>query len=96
MLIEQIVGTALLPCVQPVLAGYIYGITGLATSPNFTSEIKSHPFLSSIDLITYGTLYGMGAGFLSKVYFPSKKNDYLICAVLLGVSGYKLYEFIKK
>lgn len=97
MYIHQIVGSTLLPCLtNPILAGYIYGLTNLATTPEFTNELKTSPLMTTFDLISYATMYSMGANFLSYLYRgPNRIGDYVICGVLVGVSSYKLYKTIK-
>jgi hypothetical protein len=80
--------------ITPFFGGYCYGLTLNTENPDIVKQTIESPFLTTIDAVSKGAIYGITADVVSKTFIPEKGHK-AFTALLLGIASYKLYKFCK-
>lgn len=80
--------------ITPFWGGYCYGISLNTENPDIIKQTIESPFLTTIDAVSKGAIYGITADVVSRTFIPEQGHK-AFTALLLGIASYKLYKFCK-
>lgn len=80
--------------ITPFIGGYCYGLSLNTDNADIVNQTIDSPFLTTIDAVSKGAIYGITADVVSRTFIPETGHK-AFTALLLGIASYKLYKFCK-